>query len=90
MHDLVRRLRALAQPDGCLHVFTTRDGNPYTRTPTGFASTWQRAMAKVLEVKVIPHRFTPRPSGLLHDPAQGAVWGPAGVARRHEDDRKYL
>ncbi|WP_339088909.1 integrase [Variovorax paradoxus] len=56
MEDLVRRLRALPRPDTCLHVFTTRDGNPYT--DTGFASTWQRSMAKALEEKVITRRFT--------------------------------
>lgn len=54
--DLVRRLRELPRPDGCLHLFTTRDGNPYTET--GFASTWQRAMASALEDKVIARRFT--------------------------------
>ncbi|MBB1599938.1 tyrosine-type recombinase/integrase [Variovorax sp. UMC13] len=56
MEDLVRRLRALPRPDECLHVFTTRDGNPYT--DDGFASTWQRAMASALKDKVIPRRFT--------------------------------
>lgn len=56
MEDVVRRLRALPRPDGCLHVFTTRNGNPYT--DDGFASTWQRAMAKALEDKVISRRFT--------------------------------
>jgi len=56
MEDLVRRLRALPRPDECLHVFTTRDGNPYT--DDGFASTWQRVMAKALEDKVITRRFT--------------------------------
>ncbi|MFZ3120049.1 MAG: tyrosine-type recombinase/integrase [Variovorax sp.] len=56
MGDLVRRLRALPRPDECLHVFTTRDGNPYT--DDGFASTWQRAMAKALADGVIPRRFT--------------------------------
>lgn len=56
MEDLVRRLRALPRPEECLHVFTTRDGNPYT--DDGFASTWQRAMAKALEDRVIPRRFT--------------------------------
>ncbi|WP_418116200.1 site-specific integrase [Variovorax sp. NFACC27] len=56
MEDLVRRLRALPRPEECLHVFTTRDGNPYT--DDGFASTWQRAMAKALEDKIIPRRFT--------------------------------
>ena len=56
MEDLVRRVRALPRPEGCLHVFTTRDGNPYT--DTGFASTWQRAMTKAVKDKVIPRRFT--------------------------------
>lgn len=56
MEDLVRRLRALPRPEECLHVFTTRDGNPYT--DDGFASTWQRAMAKALTDKIIPRRFT--------------------------------
>ena len=56
MEDLVRRLRALPRPDGCLHVFVTRDGNPYT--DSGFSSTWQRAMAKALKDKVAPRRFT--------------------------------
>ncbi len=56
MADLVRRLRALPRPDECLHVFTTRDGNPYT--DSGFTSTWRRAMAQALEEKVINRRFT--------------------------------
>lgn len=56
MEDLVRRLRALPRPDGCLHVFTTRDGNPYT--DSGFSSTWQRAMNEAVEEKVIERRFT--------------------------------
>lgn len=56
MEDLVKRLRSLPRPDGCLHVFVTRDGNPYT--DTGFASTWQRAMAKAVKDKIIPRRFT--------------------------------
>lgn len=56
MEDLVRRLVALPRPDGCLHVFVTRDGNPYT--DSGFASTWQRAMGQAIEDKVIPRRFT--------------------------------
>lgn len=56
MGSLVRRLRALPRPDGCLHVFVTRDGNPYT--DTGFNSTWQRAMATALKDKVIARRFT--------------------------------
>lgn len=34
LEGLVRRLRALDRLDGCLHVFTTRDGNPYTDSPT--------------------------------------------------------
>lgn len=56
MESLVRRLRALPRPDNCLHVFVTRDGNPYT--DTGFNSTWQRAMTKAIEDKVIASRFT--------------------------------
>ena len=56
MEDLVRRVRALPRPEGCLHVFTTRDGNPYT--DTGFASTWQRAMTTAVKDQVIPRRFT--------------------------------
>lgn len=56
MEDLIRRLRALPRPEECLHVFTTRDGNPYT--DDGFASTWQRAMAKALADKIIRRRFT--------------------------------
>ena len=56
LEELVSRLRALPRPDGCLHVFTTRGGNPYT--DSGFASTWQRALAKALADKVIPRRFT--------------------------------
>lgn len=56
MEDLVRRLRELPRPEGCLHVFTTRGGNPYT--DDGFASTWQRAIASALADKVIPRRFT--------------------------------
>lgn len=84
--DLVRRLRALPWPDGCLHVFTTRNGNPYT--DDGFASTWQRAMAKALEDKVIPRRSPSTTCGLLHDAAQGTVRGATGVARRHETTAK--
>lgn len=56
MEGLVRRLRALPRPEGCLHVFVTRDGNPYT--DSGFSSTWQRAMTKALKDKVAPRRFT--------------------------------
>jgi len=56
MEDLVRRLRALPRPEGCLHVFVTRDGNPYT--DSGFSSTWQRAMTQALKDKVAPRRFT--------------------------------
>lgn len=56
MADLVSRLRALPRPEGCLHVFTTRDGNPYN--DDGFNSTWQRAMVKALEEKVVERRFT--------------------------------
>lgn len=56
MEDLVRRLRALPRPDNCLHVFVTRDGNPYT--DSGFNSTWQRSLVKAMEDKVIPRRFT--------------------------------
>lgn len=56
MEDLVRRLRALPRPDGCLHVFTTRDGNP--DTDAGFSATWQRAMAEALDAKLIERRFT--------------------------------
>ncbi|WP_236698418.1 tyrosine-type recombinase/integrase [Xylophilus sp. Leaf220] len=56
MENLVRRLRALHRPDGCVHVFTTRDGNPYT--DSGFASTWQRAMASAVKDKVVARRFT--------------------------------
>lgn len=56
MEDLVRRLRALPRPEGCLHVFVTRDGNPYT--DSGFNSTWQRALVQALADKVIPRRFT--------------------------------
>ncbi|GAB2532046.1 tyrosine-type recombinase/integrase [Simplicispira piscis] len=56
MEDLVRRLRALPRPDNCLHVFTTRDGNPYS--DSGFLSTWQRAMAQAIEAKVVTRRFT--------------------------------
>lgn len=56
MEDLVRRLRALPRPEGCLHVFVTRDGNPYT--DSGFNSTWQRALVKAMKDKVIPRRFT--------------------------------
>ena len=56
MKDLIRRLRALPRPDDCLHVFTTRDGNPYT--DDGFASTWQRAMAKAPADQIISRRFT--------------------------------
>jgi len=52
----VRRLRELERPDECPYVFTTRDGNPYT--DDGFASTWQRAMARALKDKIIPRRFT--------------------------------
>lgn len=56
MEDLLRRLRALPRPDECLHVFVTRDGNPYT--DSGFSSTWQRALVKALRDKVITRRFT--------------------------------
>lgn len=56
MSDLVRRLRALPRPDGCLHVFTTRDGNPYT--DSGFASTWQRAMSAAVQDRIVARRFT--------------------------------
>jgi len=56
MEDMVRRLRALPRPDECLHVFTTRDGNPYTES--GFNSTWQRALRRALVDKIIPRRFT--------------------------------
>lgn len=56
MEGLVRRLRALPRPEGCLHVFVTRDGNPYT--DSGFSSTWQRAMTQALKDKVAPRRFT--------------------------------
>lgn len=56
MEDLVRRLLALPRPEGCLHVFVTRDGNPYT--DSGFASTWQRAMSQAIKDEVIPRRFT--------------------------------
>jgi len=56
MEDLVCRLRALPRPEGCLHVFVTRDGNPYT--DSGFSSTWQRAMTQALKDKVAPRRFT--------------------------------
>ncbi|MGE8319553.1 MAG: tyrosine-type recombinase/integrase [Comamonas sp.] len=56
MEGLIHRLQALPRPDGCLHVFVTKDGNPYT--DSGFASTWQRAMSKAIEDKVIPRRFT--------------------------------
>lgn len=56
MEDLVRRLRALPRPDGCLHVFTTRDGNPYT--DAGFSATWQRAITAALAEKIIARRFT--------------------------------
>lgn len=56
MEDLVRRLRALPRPDGCLHVFVTRDGNPYTEE--AFTSSWQRAMVKALAEEVVTRRFT--------------------------------
>ena len=84
MEDLIRRLRALPRPDECLQVFTTRNGNPYT--DDGFASTWQRAMAKALADKIIPRRFTFHdPAGLLHHAAQGSVWSVTRVACRYED-----
>lgn len=54
--ELVRRLRALPRPDGCLHVFTTRDGNPYSEE--AFTSMWQRVMVKAMADKVISRRFT--------------------------------
>ena len=50
------QLRAFPRPDGCLHVFVTRDGNPYT--DSGFSSTWQRALVQAIEDKVISRRFT--------------------------------
>lgn len=56
MEDLVKRLRALPRPDGCLTVFVTRTGNPYT--DSGFLSTWQRVMAEALEGGIISRRFT--------------------------------
>lgn len=56
MEDLVKQLRTLPRPDGCLHVFVTRDGNPYT--DSGFSSTWQRALVQAIEDKVISRRFT--------------------------------
>ena len=63
MNVLVNRLRALPRPDECLHVFTTRDGNPYT--DTGFASTWQRAMASAMKDKVIVRRACPAKTSYL-------------------------
>ncbi len=54
--DLVRRLRTQWRPEGCLHVFVTRDGNPYTED--GFNSIWQRSLVEALETGVIEQRFT--------------------------------
>ncbi|KAF1019671.1 MAG: hypothetical protein GAK30_02987 [Paracidovorax wautersii] len=56
LDDLVHRLRALPRPDGCLHVFVTRDGNPYTES--AFTSIWQRSIVAALKNKVIERRFT--------------------------------
>ena len=53
---LTERLIALPRPDGCLHVFTSRDGNPYTEA--AFTTLWQRIMTKAMEDKVIERRFT--------------------------------
>jgi len=56
MADLVGRMKALPRPSGCLHVFTTRDGNPYTEA--AFTTLWQRVMVKALKEGVIGRRFT--------------------------------
>jgi integrase len=56
MDDLVRKLQALPRPDNCLHVFVTRDGNPYTES--AFTSIWQRSITTALDSKLIRRRFT--------------------------------
>lgn len=56
MEALVQRLRDLALPYGSLHVFLTRDGNPYTES--AFTSIWQRSIVEALELKFIARRFT--------------------------------
>lgn len=83
MEDLVRRLRALERPDECLHVFTTRDGNPYTET--GFTSIWQRAMAKAMEEKVIPRRFTFHDLRAYYTTQHKAQYG--GLPELHADSK---
>lgn len=83
MEDLVRRLRALDRPDGCIHVFTTRDGNPYT--DDGFASTWQRAMSKALQDKIIPRRFTFHDLRAYYTTQHKAQYG--GLPELHADNK---
>jgi integrase len=83
MEDLVQRLRALQRPDECLHVFTTRDGNPYT--DDGFSSTWQRAMTKALEDKVIPRRFTFHDLWAYYTTQHKAQYG--GLPELHADSK---
>lgn len=56
MADLVHRSRTPSRPEGCLHVFTTKDGNPYF--DSGFLSTRQRAMGQAIKAKVVACRFT--------------------------------
>lgn len=56
MEEMVIRLRGLPRPDGCLTVFVTRDGNPYT--DSGFSSNWQRIMTQALRDKIVSRRFT--------------------------------
>jgi integrase len=83
MEDLIRRLRALPRPDECLHVVTTRDGDPYT--DDGFASTWQRAMAKALEDKIIPRRFTFHDLRAYYTTQHKAQYG--GLPELHADSK---
>lgn len=56
MEGLVARLKALPRPDGCLTVFVTRNGNPYT--DSGFSSNWQKIMREAIEQNIVSRRFT--------------------------------
>lgn len=81
MEDLIKRLRALSRPDDCLHVFVTKDGNPYT--DSGFSSTWQRALVKATKDKVISRRFTFHDLRAYYTTQHKAQYG--GLPELHSD-----
>ncbi len=56
LRDLLMRILSLPRPAGAVHLFLTRDGNPYTEV--AFTSIWQRAITKARMDGLIKTRFT--------------------------------